>query len=380
MNQTTLKRLTRILLGLAAWSLAVAGGLAAELRLRPQCVVGGGLVKLGDLAQIVAADPRQAAGLAALELFPAPPAHEQRFIGVRELQDLLLLHGVNLAEHQFSGSSQVTVTAAAAVTAPARPQPAATMSVAAAQRADHRLCEAVVKYLQKTASDRQAWSVEVKLSETQARLLADPAWPINIAGGQAPWTGPQRFEVTVRTAKGEERFGLEAQVCVPTPLVTALRGLSRGSIIREADVELQPAATGAGAGFHSLAEVLGREVTRAVAAGKPLLPDDLRPPLAVHRGEVVTVYANAAGIRIRTTARARDEGGEGELVSVQSLLDHSTYYARVSGIREVEVFARVARGVRASRRTAEHPPPLVIATTPRVDSGTAPLWRNRIRV
>ncbi len=89
------------------------------------------------------------------------------------------------------------------------------------------------------------------------------------------------------------------------------------------------------------------------------MPDDLRPPLWVHRGDVVTVYANTAGIRIRTTARARDDGSQGELVAVESLLDRSTYYARVSGIREVEVFARArAWSARpAARRTfsaAEH--------------------------
>ncbi|MGA2617018.1 MAG: flagellar basal body P-ring formation chaperone FlgA [Thermoguttaceae bacterium] len=342
MNRTiTSRALGWMLLELAAWGSAVAGGSAAELRLRGQCVVSGPLVKLGDLAQIVATDPRQAAGLAAIELFPAPPAREQRFVGIRELQDLLLLRGVNLAEHEFSGASQVTVTAAGA--APLRPEPVVTISAATTQRADRRLCAAVVKYLEKTASDREAWSVEAELSQAQARLLADPARPIKIAGGRAPWSGPQHFEVTVQTAQGAERFGLEARVSVPTPLVLASRSLSRGTIIRETDVEMQAGAVTAGAGFHSLAEVLGREVTRAVTGGKALLPDDLRPPLSVHRGEVVTVYANTAGIRIRTTARARDEGSPGELVAVQSLLDRSTYYARVSGIREVEVFARAPR-------------------------------------
>ena len=68
--------------------------------------------------------------------------------------------------------------------------------------------------------------------------------------------------------------------------------------------------------------------------------DCLRPPLAVHRGEVVTVYAQSGAIRIRTNARSRDEGSVGELVAVESLLNRSTYYARVSGIREVEVYAR----------------------------------------
>ena len=102
--------------------------------------------------------------------------------------------------------------------------------------------------------------------------------------------------------------------------------------------------TGDGGGdFHTLADVVGKETTRAIAAGKPLTRDAVRPPVLVRRGEVVTVYARAAGIRIRTMARARDDGGEGELVAVEPLTDRNTFFARVSGIREVEVFARSPR-------------------------------------
>ena len=60
----------------------------------------------------------------------------------------------------------------------------------------------------------------------------------------------------------------------------------------------------------------------------------------MHRGEVVTVLARAGGIRVRTNARAHEEGSVGELVAVESLANRSTYYARVTGNREVEVYAR----------------------------------------
>ena len=77
--------------------------------------------------------------------------------------------------------------------------------------------------------------------------------------------------------------------------------------------------------------------------GAAVSSDCLRQPLAVHRGEVVTVYAQSGAVRIRTNARSRDEGSVGELVAVESLLNRSTYYARVSGVREVEVYARPPR-------------------------------------
>jgi flagella basal body P-ring formation protein FlgA len=92
--------------------------------------------------------------------------------------------------------------------------------------------------------------------------------------------------------------------------------------------------------LHAVDDAIGHELVRSIAAGAAVSSDCVRPPLAVHRGEVVTVYAQSGAIRIRTNARAHDEGSVGELVAVESLLNRSTYYARVSGIREVEVYAR----------------------------------------
>ena len=53
----------------------------------------------------------------------------------------------------------------------------------------------------------------------------------------------------------------------------------------------------------------------------------------------MTVYARSAGLRVRTTARAKDDGSVGDLIAVDSLLNKQSFFARVSGIQEVEVFA-----------------------------------------
>jgi flagella basal body P-ring formation protein FlgA len=59
----------------------------------------------------------------------------------------------------------------------------------------------------------------------------------------------------------------------------------------------------------------------------------------VQQNDVVTVYARAAGVQVRTQARARDAGSLGDLIAVESISDRKTYFARVSGIQEVEVDA-----------------------------------------
>ena len=272
-----------------------------------------------------------------------------------------MLRGVNLAEHQFTGRARSWFSAAARPTRPSAARPAATVPAGAVRRAQRRVCEAVLKYLNDHASAQQAWDVEVELGEDQARVLAESARPITVSGGQPPWTGPQRFAVADRRGpQGPARVALDAQVSVRAPVVVAVHALARGAVIREGDVELQQtaAADGAAGALRSLEEALGRETVRAVPAGKVLTTDALRTPLWVQRGEVVTVYARTAGIQIRTAARARDDGSQGELVAVESLLDRSTFYARVSGIREVEVYARSPRVETVEAAGPERDPPL----------------------
>ena len=323
----------------------MGSGQAALLRLRAECQSRGAVVTLGDVAEISAADAQQGAALAAIELFPAPPAPRQRFVRLREIQDLLLLRGVNLAEHQFSGSSQVTVLSQGDLVEgkPERP-----LSSSTAKTVNRRVAERVVQYLRENVSADAAWVVQVELDPSHARLVADPGRTISIAGGAPPWTGAQHFEVTVNAPEGAERFPLDAQVEISPAVVVAARSLPQGTVIRAADVELQrgvPQDQRSG-GLNSIDEVVGKETTRAIPKGKALQQESIRSPLLVRRGDVVTVYARNSGICVRTLGRAHDNGSLGELVAVESLADRSTYFARVSSVREVEVYARSAQADR----------------------------------
>jgi flagellar basal body P-ring formation protein FlgA len=330
------------LTAIASWLVAGRGALAAELQLRAQCKPSGTVITLGDLAEIGSTDARQAASLAATELFPAPSAAEPRVVRVREIQDLLLLRGASLADLRFSGASEVTVSALAPRPRTNRGGP---VPAAAAQRIKRRVCEAVIKYISEQVPASQTWSVDFALSEAQSRLLADPLHPIRVAGGCSPWTGSQRFDITIEGAKAAEHLTIEANVHIVAPVVVALRALARGAVIREGDVELRQSATAekAAGALHAVEDAINHELVRPVSAGGIVGSDCLRAPLAVHRGEVVTVFARSGAIRISTNARAREEGSVGELVAVESLLNRGTYYARVSGIREVEVYARPPR-------------------------------------
>ena len=91
--------------------------------------------------------------------------------------------------------------------------------------------------------------------------------------------------------------------------------------------------------FYRLEDVIGQETKRALVLDQAIEHEQIRSPLLVKRGEAVAVYARAAGIQVRTTGRVTQDGGRGDLIVVESMETRERFFARVSGIHEVEIYA-----------------------------------------
>jgi len=311
---------------------------AAEIQVRSRCVPRGPIVTLGDVAELSAADAQEAERLASRELFPAPAAGQQRFVRLRELQDLISDRGISLAGHRLSGSSQVVIAVPAEQDRTVDRHPP---SPAAVKRAERAVTEAIVQYLQAQASSGGEWRVAVKLTSAQARAIPADGRKITVRGGQ-PSTGTRQFELAIDDGPQPVSLVVAAEVSQPLPVVVTTKAIGRGDVIRPTDVRLQPQPAGADKAepFRALEDVVGALAVQETPAGTVLQRSLVCSPLLVRRGEMITVYSRAAGIRIRLTARAREDGSLGDLVSVESLVDRKTYSARVCGVQEAEVYAR----------------------------------------
>ncbi|HEV3418402.1 MAG TPA: flagellar basal body P-ring formation chaperone FlgA [Pirellulales bacterium] len=313
---------------------------AAEIKLRDEVHTSKSLLLLGDIAEIYAADSQEASKLAAIELMPAPAAGNHMVVRLRDVQDLLDLRGINLAQQQFSGAGQISViraSDAANKLATRRPNKALILQV------QRMASNAIVRYLREKVAD-EAWQVTVELNDEQAQAVAATPEPLAATGGQRPWVGRQPFQLTVNTTDGTGQINVIAQVALPPTIVVATHAVPRGAIVRACDIELQrlssdTSATGA---FQTADEVVGKEAVKAIAPGQTLDANYVRPQVLVHSGEVVTVYGRNAGIVVRMPARAHENGAHGELVNVESMLDRKTFLARVCGLDEVEVFGGAA--------------------------------------
>lgn len=326
---------------------------SAEIRLRSEAVPTSTLVTLSDVAKIYAADDAEAERIGRIRLFPAPPAGQRRFLSAREVVDALRLTGENVLDHVVSGASRVTVVG---------PRPAApprAISAVDLERVKNRVRRVVGERLTPGVGNQTAERIDVVMDDPSASALVGAGGELSVVGALQDRAGEQLVTLSYDDAGVERTIQLAVHIDEPERVVVATRSLHRGAVIREGDVTLVArthARRGTQNGFASIDSVLGMELTRAVAADRPITDSMIRRPRLVQRGDIVTVHSLGQGVRVSLEARAVEDGSAGDLIRVESLADRSAFFARVTGIQQVEVYAQ-ARAVPASpRRTrAGHP-------------------------
>lgn len=351
---------TRIVALLLAGLLGASVATAAEVRLKSQARCCTSVVLLGDVADVFANDEFQRDQLAGIELGPAPLAGNRKVIRIREVQDALWMRGINLSLHQFSGVEQTEVTSGNG-DAPVAAAAAAPINANQRERAERFVAEAVVKALQSAAGNRDPFQVRVSLTDAQSSAALSFGGRMSAQGGVAPFIGNQPFMLV--DDAGKKLFDVSADVALPPGVVVVQKNLPTGTIIHISDVALKP-ITAVNPGvqpFHSLEEVVGQQTTWAIPAGTILSRTGVQRPQVVRRGDAVTLYARTSGVRVRTTVRAREAGGLGDLITVESLTDRAPFFARITGVQEAEVYADPAVSIA--------PVPATAAATPITASG-----------
>jgi len=325
--------------------LAVTAAEAVEVRLKPTCVPESRLVTLGDIADISPLEDAQAERLSAVKLFPAPVKGKKRLVRVSELMELLTLRGFELREIRFAGSDFVSIESPQTVrpTTISPAQQRITSSEIA--RVVGEVKQAIAQHLADTSGDSTPWVVELSLSPLEAERMLTGSGKIAVRSEGQLAAGRRTFFVSGRGPQPDDALTLEAEIWQTPQIVVATRELARGERLTAADVKLQTAdrRSSRTQGVAKLEDAIGKELTRGVPEGQPIPPEGVRSPRLVQRGEIVTVYAHNAGVRVRIAARAREDGGLDDLVLIESLENRKTYYARVSGVQSVDVYAQAQR-------------------------------------
>lgn len=364
---------------------------AAEVALLPATKPRGAVVLLGDVAKVRAANQEEAARLAAIPLVPAPRAGRQRFLRMREVQDLVAAHGEDMKALDFCGELVVEIAAApvdavaakpkvdrraiwagttvasvAGATEVGVPQPEAVRPLepefTATQTAElqQELERTIIAHLEQYAGRKADWTVAFDTNPNDLAKVMAATTPLKCSGGVAPWTGLQRFVICFSTARGPVRVRLEAAVTGMQPVVVAVRSIERGQMITAADVKIEnrenvPVSTARRSVLESMEVLIGMEATKAIAAGELIFNDDFRAQLLVKRGEDIVVAARGGGIKVRIIARATQDGARGEMIRVETLETKEQFHAVVTGSREALVFTGGATTANPTEQVAEQP-------------------------
>ncbi|MBC7352771.1 MAG: flagellar basal body P-ring formation protein FlgA [Thermogutta sp.] len=331
-------------LSFCALFLGVVGApaLAATFVFHAQYTSHGGAVLLGQIAEITDCDETTRDALARLELFPAPPLGEVKFVSQQDVREILALRGIDTTVHLWQGARQVRVVTSpqAALTVLSAPEQATPVSPTLRARAESRLKKAIHEYMKSQYPQLPPCESALSLTAEDVRWLAAADAAVEIDRDQALAPDRRVFAGVVKAPGGVRAIQVEAQLQPRLLVVVAARPLARDTVLTRDDVRLADDVEPAPGYATRLEDVLGRQLTTGVAPGRPIVLSNLREPVLVRRGEVVQIAVRAPGVMIRTLGRAKDDGVLGHLVPVETLDNRGkTILGKVVDHQLVEVYA-----------------------------------------
>lgn len=190
--------------------------------------------------------------------------------------------------------------------------------------------------------DGRGWDVSI-------RQLAMPQG-VNVSKGvrnlellaPAGWEGwgPVSIALVVRVnGVVEKNLSLRLLVDARTEMVTATRQLLAGTILTAEDLQLQKQelASAGGVPVKNIADASGKKLRTTVRAGAPLRSNQLVNVPVIVSGQLVTIVAENAGVRIVVSGRAKSAGGVGDLIRVQNMVSNKEIPARIMDASTVQV-------------------------------------------
>ncbi len=318
-------------LGLLSATLAatVAGDLlqprVSRLRIKPETLVRGEVVRLADVLDFSQADPKLAQALADKPV--ATDTTGVTTIGYQQIDAQLARLGVNMARVLVCGASQCRVRhpAAPAPTSNAKDprRPSATPAPLLRPRAqmDRQTLADVLRTRVERELAHLGGTVEVEFERAGAEFLAltTPPLEFTVRGGRGATLGLREYRVTIRRDGRTQRtirIGVRARLI--KRVLVAARPLNMGTYITGDSLEYaQREFTSADdLGLDHVEEVVGQQVRHFVPAGVMVHKSDLKDVDLVKRSQPVTVIGGEA-VRVRITGDALDSGGFGDTIRVR---------------------------------------------------------------
>lgn len=366
----------------------------ADIVLREEVAAPGSIVRLGDVARIVADSELEQRRLSAMPLMPSPPPGQERRLRLQSVRDLMQAQGEDLSRHRFVGAAVVRIAdvgltrqtaegIADTISNALAPTPETTPRQSTGFRTNDRQVSSLQSVWSRPLGTRGRRAIEQGIEEAVDRWLESQGRVADIlergeitiadeAFNKLREIEPDEFRVRLLTSEGtisagEHRFGVtpprggylnEPEVVVELVerqyAVVALQQLRRGDLLTASRVALRalPRGERVEGAYVIVDDVLGLEASRSIREGAALTRDTCIGPLLVRRGDTVTVVSGGGGVSVRISAVAKEDGREGDLVSLEAFDRSEQLEARVVGRGRLAVVSIPGAGVYQSESFA----------------------------
>jgi flagella basal body P-ring formation protein FlgA len=114
-------------------------------------------------------------------------------------------------------------------------------------------------------------------------------------------------------------------------VVVPAHDIMRGQTIADGDLAYQMVTSAQPGVVTSMNNLDGMEARRVLRAGETVRADDVRRPVVVTKGSLVTMTFEAPGITLTATGKAMSEGGVGETVTIVNPVSWRQIVCTVTG-------------------------------------------------
>lgn len=173
--------------------------------------------------------------------------------------------------------------------------------------------------------------------------LSDPSFQLH-APAEGAWQiaaltfnpAQQSFQATlgVSNSQGQKEYvPLTGRALAVIDVPALMRDVAVGETISSQDLTTLefPADRLTSALITSPSGLVGQAARRQVRAGTPLFTYDVTKPLAIKKGDIVTVTFELPGIQLSTQGQAQGNAGKGDTVSILNTTSRRTIEASVTG-------------------------------------------------
>lgn len=210
-----------------------------------------------------------------------------------------------------------------------------------ASGSEARIQEAVSGYIQQKTA-HLGLDIRIKrLSVNGNPVLPEGPLDFEVVAPQQ-WEGWGSANLAV-VARQRDRVVLNTSVQVEVEaladMVVALRQLDYGTIISGTDVAVQKRDVASTAGKYARDpnDIVGKRARTSIRANAAIRTDQVEKVPIIKSGQIVTIVAENAVMKITVTGRARNAGAEGDTIMVQNMSSLKEIPARVINATTVQV-------------------------------------------